>query len=94
MPTPNNIIVRVATYSKAEYLELLALSDDRDQMDATWEEWTKSKNKTVKNLRKQGLRVEEVEVRLTELVLFCRERGLKINGKSRAMFARKLASGK
>ncbi|MBX2891896.1 MAG: hypothetical protein KF734_13260 [Saprospiraceae bacterium] len=46
MPTPNNIIAGVATYSKAEYLELLALSDDRDQMDATWEEWTKNKNKT------------------------------------------------
>lgn len=36
------------------------------------------------------LRVVEVQVRLAELVLYCREQELKINGESRAMFAQKL----
>jgi hypothetical protein len=87
MPTTT---IGVATYSKTEYPELLALSEDRDLMDATWEEWTKSKNKAVKNLQKMGLQVMEVQVRLAELALYCREQDLKINGDSRAMFAQKL----
>ena len=87
---PTNTIIAIATYSKKEYADLLILSEDADKMDETWEEWTVGKNEAVKNLKKMGLQVKEVMVKLPDLVLFCREKGLAINGDSRAMFAREL----
>ncbi len=36
-------IFGIGIYDKEDYKEILRISEDRDQMDLTWEDWKKSK---------------------------------------------------
>lgn len=36
-------IFGIGIYDKEDYEETLRISEDRDQMDLTWEDWKKSK---------------------------------------------------
>lgn len=78
--------IGVGDYRKEDYQEIYRLSEDKDNMEETWEEWKANKNRAIKNLQKMGLKTIDIIVTPKELVKYCREKGLKINGKSRANF--------
>ncbi|MEL7222570.1 MAG: hypothetical protein AAGJ93_14705 [Bacteroidota bacterium] len=79
-------IIGVGEYRKQDYQEILRLSDDRENMDETWEAWKANKNKGLKNFHQMGLKTIDIMVYPRELVKYCREKGLRINGESRANF--------
>lgn len=76
----------IGIYKKEDYQEILNISSDRETMNATWKEWKKNKEKAVRNLLASGVRPIEIPVTPRELVDFCRQKGLEINGHSRANF--------
>jgi hypothetical protein len=78
----------VATYRKKDYPEILKISEDRDTMDPTWEVWRESKESTVKMLHDMGVVTVEVLIRPAELVRYCREHRMVVNGQARAALAR------
>lgn len=80
------MVVGIGVYSKREYQEVLSISEDKEGMDATWEEWKKSKKKAMNNFKLMGIKTIDINVTALELVKYCRERGMSINGKSRASF--------
>ncbi len=82
----NNQLIGIGTYLKEDYEENLKLSIDRDNLDSTWKDWRKNKERAKKHLAKQGFKVVDIIVRPKELVDFCRARGLAINGDSRSQF--------
>lgn len=84
--------IGIGQYRKEDYNEILSLSEDRENMDATWEDWKKSKAKAVKNFKIGGVYPIDIVVIPSELVNYCREQGLKINGKSRSKFIASKAS--
>lgn len=55
-------------------------------MDDTWEAWHKSFLKAKNNFLKQGVEVIEIVVDIDELVFYCRSKGLKNDGATRAEF--------
>ena len=78
--------IGIGVYLKEDYQEILNLSEDRDNLDETWEAWKANKKRAVSQLKKQGLTLIDILVKPRDLVMFCRERGLPINGKSRAEY--------
>jgi len=78
--------IGIGEYQKKDYQEILKISEDKDNMDKTWEEWKASKNRALEKFKKMGLKPINILVKPKELVQYCREKGLKINGKSRADF--------
>jgi hypothetical protein len=78
--------IGVGEYRKMDYQEILNLSEDREDMEPTWEEWKANKNEALLNFHKIGLKTIDVIVTPLELVTYCRLNGLKINGESRAQF--------
>ena len=60
--------------------------DDRESMFDTWKEWHNSYLRTKKELSSNGLKVNHVQVDLNELGQYCRENGLKNNGRTRSQF--------
>jgi hypothetical protein len=86
MTTPNLVRIGVGWYTPASYIELLAVSDDRSELSDSFEEWERHARKTLFVMRGEGHEPEQVFVNIAELVAWCRERKLPINGKSRADF--------
>jgi len=78
--------IGIGEYRKEDYQEIYRLSEDKDNMEETWEDWKANKDKAVKNLQNLGLITIDIIVIPKELVNYCREKGLNINGKSRAQF--------
>ena len=78
--------IGIGEYRKEDYQEILRISEDKENMEETWEEWKANKNRTIKNFHNMGLKTIDIIVTPKELVKYCREKGLKINGKSRANF--------
>lgn len=78
--------IGIGVYKKEDYKEILKISVDKEKMNQTWNEWKKTKNRTVANFQKLGIKTVDILVKPKELVQFCRENGLEINGQARANF--------
>jgi len=81
-----NSLLGMAVYDNEDYKEILNISDDKPVMNETWETWKRKKEEAVSNYRKMGINVVDVLVKPKELVDYCGEKGLNINGKSRAQY--------
>ena len=82
-----NAVFGLAWYRPEQYQHLLEVSEDRDKMDSTFEEWQKSAWKAVRNFAANGVPIRKVDVDVEELVIWCRARDLPINGAARSSFA-------
>lgn len=78
--------IGIGEYRKEDYQEIFILSEDKDNMEETWEDWKANKNRTNKKFQNMGLKTIDIIVSPKELVNYCRENGLIINGKSKAQF--------
>ncbi len=78
--------VKIAYYRQQDWNRLLAIISDREDMYDTWQEWYESFKRTKKQLSKNGLIVQEFEVDLDELIKFCFQNGMLIDGKARSQF--------
>ena len=81
-----NTVFGIGHYREEDYEEFLNLSEDREDMDDTWLEWKNNKTNAIKNLKNMEIKPIDVLVIPKELVNYCRENGMKINGKSRSNF--------
>jgi len=80
--------IGIGEYRKKDYQEILKLSEDRQDMNATWEAWKKKRAEAINNFKKLGITTIDILVTPEELVNYCREKGLKINGAARAEYVR------
>jgi len=60
--------------------------DDRESMHDTWDDWHKDFEKTKKYLVIKKFLVVDVIVDLDELADYCKQRGIKNDGKARSQF--------
>ena len=78
--------IGVAWYKPEQWELFKKLSQDGDELENTFLEWIEFAQKKVQELRKKGIKVEKVKVDVKELLAWCNERSLPINGESRAAF--------
>ena len=81
------MVLGMAWYRADHWDELLAVSTDADDLEATHEEWLANAEPKYNELLAQGLKIEKVPVDVTELAQWCQSEGLAVDGRSRAQFA-------
>ena len=84
---PNTAVVSgIGWYSPHQYARLREVSEDRDGMYDTWNEWEANARKTLNRLRADGVLAREVPIDVEEMVAWCAARGEPVNGSSRTAY--------
>lgn len=86
------ISVAACFYSPEDYAILLKISDDRESMCDTYEDWLVEFMKIRTGLEEKGMAVSPVRIKLDALLKFCKENNLKNTGETRSKYASHLAS--
>src|SRR5687767_7882637 len=82
----DTMVVGIAWYRPKQWQRVREISADADDLHDSYLEWLQSAEETLKELRSRGLRVEKVDVHSEELILWCNERDLEINGEARSRY--------
>ena len=82
----DNLVVGFAWYRPDQCQRVREISADEDDLHDSFIEWLQSAEERFQELRSSGLRVEKVDVHSEELILWCNERGLEINGEARSRY--------
>ena len=61
-------------------------SEEADQLEDTHEEWKKHANKAIQDFQSSGKKIQKVKIDLEELLGWCNEKGISVNGKARAEY--------
>jgi hypothetical protein len=78
-------------YSPEDYATLLEISDDRESMCDTYEDWLVQFMKMRTGLEEEHIAVSPVRIKLDALLKFCKENNLKNTGDARSRYASYLA---
>ena len=78
--------VGVAWYRKEQWPRLLEIADDKEKLEASYDEWVKIAQKTMREMEKLGLSLVKVDVDVEELLAWCQRRKIPVNGEARASF--------
>ena len=81
------VVVGAAWYRSDQWDRLKEVSEDRADLEETWEEWICTAEKSLRDLRARGIQVEKVDVDVEELMLWCSLKQQPINAASRSAFA-------
>lgn len=79
-------VIGIATYNINDWKRLLELSDDREFLESTWEEWNDNFHIYSDELIKQNIQFKEILIDLDDLEKFCKLNKLKVDGNSRSQF--------
>ena len=79
-------VVGLAWFDRKQWQRLTEVVEDRNELDDTFEQWKQSALEAVRTIEHEGQKVEKVHVEVESLVSWCREKGLPVNGKSRAEY--------
>jgi hypothetical protein len=56
--------VGIGTYLKEDYPEIYLLSKDKENMEESWEEWKDNKERSVKEIERNGIKTIDIIVKL------------------------------
>jgi hypothetical protein len=82
----NGLAVGVAWFDREQWDLLCQVAVDRAKLDDTFEEWEANAGRALANLRAAGVSAEPFDVKVAELVQWCAERKLPVDGAARAQF--------
>lgn len=85
------IVIAACFYSPDDYKKLLEISDDRESMCNSYEDWLVEFMKMKNGMEEGHLTVNPVHINLDELAKFCIKNKLKNTGEARSKFANYLA---
>lgn len=89
--TPDRtLIIGLAWFDRKQWQRLTEAVEDRNELDDTYELWKQSALDAVQVIERQGQTVELVHVEVESLVSWCNEKGLPVNGRSRAEYVTQL----
>jgi hypothetical protein len=77
------LVVGLAWFDRKQWQRLTQAVEDRNELDATFEQWQQGASEAVRMIEQEGQKVEKVHVEVESLVSWCKDKGLPVNGKSR-----------
>lgn len=80
------VAVGVAWFDRRQWKRLTEVAEDRSELDHTYEQWQQNALDAVRAIEREGQRVEMVHIEVESLESWCKEKGLPVNGKSRAEY--------
>jgi hypothetical protein len=94
----NAAMLGVAWYRPEEWSHLLEIAADRDELEATYEEWLENAEARLQEMAEEGVYATRVNIDVRELQDWCIAHERSIDGSSRAVFTaekiRQLHKGK
>jgi hypothetical protein len=76
----------IAWYRPDQWDRLREISSDRDKLDKTYNAWLKSAEEMLMRFHTEGFEAVRYEVDVEELLNYCKERKLQVNGSSRSQY--------
>ena len=77
----------VAWWRPEQWARLREVSVDRAELEETYAEWVAGANDAIRELEAAGVNIERAEVDVEELLAWCNEKGLPVDGDSRSRYA-------
>ena len=84
------VVVGLAWFDRKQWKRLTEAVEDRNELDDTYEQWEQSALEAVREIERQGQKMEMVHVEVESLVSWCKEKELPVNGASRAEYVTQL----
>jgi hypothetical protein len=84
------VVVGVAWFDRKQWRRLTEAVADRGELEDTYEQWEQSALEAVRMIEREGRKMEKVHVEVESLVSWCKEKGLPVNGESRAQYVTQL----
>lgn len=81
----------VVWYRRQDYGRILEVMEDADQLPETFDKWLYRAEKAVKEALDRGLLTVKAHIDPDQFVIWCRERGLKVDASARTQFAATVA---
>jgi len=81
------VVVGIAWYQPKQWQRVRDISTDADDLEDTYEEWLRLAEQKLAELTAAGLRAERVDIDSEQLIFWCNERGLEVNGRARSLYA-------
>ena len=78
--------IGIATFRKQDYKKILAIAEDKNSMNDTWQEWKKKKDRLKKDFEIMGIKTVDILVLPKELLAYCNKHDLKNSGETRARY--------
>jgi len=85
-PPGRTLALGLAWFDRKQWQRLTEVAEDRNALDDTFEQWKQSALEAVRMIEREGQKVEKVHIEVESLVSWCKEKGLPVNGKSRAEY--------
>ena len=76
----------IAWYKPEQWERLIEVSEDRNDLEKTYNEWEAQAEEKLKALRSEGIITKKVLVDVEALLAWCNERGVKVSGSSRSEY--------
>ena len=77
---------------QADWARYVTLCIDRSNLPASYEKWLYSANKAAQTFARHGWEIVKVEVDLDAFLVWCKRRGLDVDGKARTEYANEVAA--
>lgn len=85
-------VLGVAWYRREQWNRLLEASADRDELEENYDDWLRTAEGTVKELKRMGTAVVKVDIDVNKLVAWCMVGNRTLDGTARAEYVSKLLS--
>lgn len=85
-PEGEGVVVGIAWYRREQWPRLLEISEDREKLEESYDEWLASAVKGLGTFGSQGLKAVRVDIDTEELLAWCASRNLPVDGKARAEY--------
>ena len=82
----NSVITGIAWYSVTQWDRLREISNDRESLEETYEEWLQQAENAIHDLKNRKVRVKKVNIDVEELLFWCTKNRVPVDGHSRASF--------
>ncbi len=76
-----------AWYRRKQWALLRSAAADSDELEDHYDDWLKFAEPAFQKRKAQGLNIHKVDIDVEELIRWCQERAVPLNGAARAEFA-------
>ena len=80
------MVTGFAWFDKEQWHRLKEVADDPEILDDSFEEWERNALRALRNIERQGQRVEKVHINIADLVSWCKGKGVPNISKYRAEY--------
>jgi hypothetical protein len=84
------MVLGLGWFDREQWQRLTEVVENRGELDDTYEKWEQGAREALRNFERQGQSVEKVHINVGALVIWCKAKGVPVNGKLRSEYVASL----